>query len=408
MQLNIKSIISSTNQLDHYINENKIDIAILSEIWLKPNNNFKLKNYKLISSCRTLGYGGVAFLIKDDITFTIKHLNNLLPIEALEITTTNLKDNLTLITLYIPPNQNKNVIQTKFNPLINNYNNVNNTLIAGDINAHNSLWESNSKNDTRGTTIADSINLSNFIILNNGDHTYISDSTGVSSAIDITLAHIDIAHNVEWTKTFETLDSDHFVLRISYITEQISYTINKSKLIINYKNLENDLNMLNIEDINTIKHFEKVLEDIFKKNTIQPTDENKYVPKYWWNNYIKNLWLIKNHKLKLYTKFKNDFTKIEYKKAKAKLKLNIKKSKQLNFYQFISEINPNTTLKDIYSKINRFKDNKKKKSNYNFDNQELKDFLEFNYIDHNINYTPNFNFCKITDEFSNERSNFLS
>lgn len=397
MQLNIKSINSSKNQLEHFISINNIDIAILSEIWLKPNSNFSIKNFKLVSSCRTNGYGGVAFLIKNDINFNSTSLNQLLPIEALQITTTNLKDNLNLITLYIPPNINKNVIQSKFNSLINIFNNINNTLIAGDINAHSLLWECNSKIDTRGTIIADAINLSNFIVLNNGDHTYISDSTGNTSAVDITLAHINIAPDLEWIKTFETLDSDHFVLKISYRTNKISYKIKKQKLITNYKLIKKDINSLDADDLYTINEFEKALGNILQKNTFQPTDMNKYIPKYWWNNDIKNLWLIKNHKLKLFTKYKSNFTKIEYKKAKAKLKLNIKISKRNSFQQFINEINPNTSIKDIYSKINLFNDKKKNSSNYNFNDQQIKDFLEFNFTNHNSNYLPNFNFSKINE-----------
>lgn len=54
MQLNIHSINSSKNLLEHYINVSNIDIAILSEIWLKPNDKFKIKNYKLVTPCRTL------------------------------------------------------------------------------------------------------------------------------------------------------------------------------------------------------------------------------------------------------------------------------------------------------------------------------------------------------------------
>lgn len=351
MQINIKSLNTSKHQLDHYINKNNIDIVILSEIYLKPNHNFKIKNYKLVTSCRAFGYGGVGFLVKEDIQFTTSTLNSLLPIEALQITTTNLKDNLTLITVYISPNRSNDEIKIKFNTLIKTFNNVQNTIIAGDINVHNPLWGRNSKLDYRGTFIADFINLSNFIVLNNGDHTYISDSSGNTSAIDITLAHINIARDIEWFKTFETLDSDHFVLRINYLTEKINHQIIKPKIIINYKNLEVDILSIKLENIHTIRDFELILEDLLKKHTIQVTTNNKYVPKYWWNNYINNLWLIKTYKLKLFNKYKNDYTKIEYKKAKAKLKLNIKKSKKENFRQFINEINPNTSIKEIYSKI---------------------------------------------------------
>lgn len=141
----------------------------------------------------------------------------------------------------MPPSANNNLVKSKFNSLINTYNNIPNTLITGDINAHNPLWERNGKIDFRGTFIADFINLSNFIVLNNGEHTYISDSTGNTSAIDISLVHLNIAHDFEWIITFETLDSDHFVLKMSYRTNKISYKINNSKHVTNYKAIGKDL-----------------------------------------------------------------------------------------------------------------------------------------------------------------------
>lgn len=134
--------------------------------------------------------------------------------EIIHITTLNLKTNLNIITLYIPPNINNNSISSKFELLLQQFNNEDNTIIAGDINAHNPLWERNGKNDRRGQLIANSIINSNFIILNNGDHTYISDSTGHTSAPDITLAHTNIAYKMDWEKNFETLNSDHFISKM--------------------------------------------------------------------------------------------------------------------------------------------------------------------------------------------------
>lgn len=43
IQPNIKSIRSSKQMLEHYLHVNNIDIAILSETWLKKMNNFIFK-----------------------------------------------------------------------------------------------------------------------------------------------------------------------------------------------------------------------------------------------------------------------------------------------------------------------------------------------------------------------------
>lgn len=97
------------------------------------------------------------------------------------------------------------------------------------------------------------------------------------------------------------------------------------KFITNFKNFEADSNNIILQKINTLRDFEEYLQASLQKNTKQISDNNNYIPKYWWNDRIKNLWHIKNQKLNLFIKFNNTYTKIEYKKSKAKLKLNIKK-----------------------------------------------------------------------------------
>lgn len=207
IQLNIKSARANKSLLDHYINKNKIDIVILSETWLKKDEIYHIPNYKIETSNSPNGYGGVAIFTKNNIRirYTTKTINNLEPIEIIEIHTTNLIENLKIISIYIPPKTNYNNphIINKFKTLLDLYNNETHTIIAGDINAHNPLWESNHTSDARGDALAEIILDSDFLTLNNGDHTYQSNIDGHTSTIDITLAHSHIAHKFDWKKTLK-------------------------------------------------------------------------------------------------------------------------------------------------------------------------------------------------------------
>ena len=60
-------------------------------------------------------------------------------------------DNLTLINIYIPPSSS---CSTGYMPTLAPYLNGNETLLLEDINAHDTLWNSNLQ-DTRGSTLAD-------------------------------------------------------------------------------------------------------------------------------------------------------------------------------------------------------------------------------------------------------------
>lgn len=58
------------------------------------------------------------------------------PIETIEIATLNLTKNVVLISVYISPSSKIGIVKKQFKTLINDYNNVSNVLIAGDVNAH--------------------------------------------------------------------------------------------------------------------------------------------------------------------------------------------------------------------------------------------------------------------------------
>lgn len=101
LQLNVQSLNKNLNTLNYYINNNNIDICILSEIF-EYNYNVKLTNFKIIAKTRPDNYGGVAILIKNEIQF--RQLNFNTNLDILIIETLNLKSNFTIASAYFPPN----------------------------------------------------------------------------------------------------------------------------------------------------------------------------------------------------------------------------------------------------------------------------------------------------------------
>ena len=71
LQLNVRSLIPKKDIIEHYLEIHQIDVAILSETWLKSDSVIKFRNYEIISRNRNDGYGDVAILTRNDI----KHLD---------------------------------------------------------------------------------------------------------------------------------------------------------------------------------------------------------------------------------------------------------------------------------------------------------------------------------------------
>lgn len=71
LQVISRSLNANKPFIEEYLNKNQIHVAMLSETWLKDTTNTKIKSYNLIAKNRSDGKGGVAFLIKEDISYKI-------------------------------------------------------------------------------------------------------------------------------------------------------------------------------------------------------------------------------------------------------------------------------------------------------------------------------------------------
>lgn len=81
-QNNINSIKPSANRslLTKFL-QHKIDIAILSEVWIKPDEQFNFTGYTFVKKFKDKGYRGVGIWIKNEIDFKLFILPKLHPIE---------------------------------------------------------------------------------------------------------------------------------------------------------------------------------------------------------------------------------------------------------------------------------------------------------------------------------------
>ena len=129
LQWNVRSVSKNRTDLSFLANKHDIDIAILSETWLLPNQNFTFSGYRVYRSDRHDGYGGSAILIKKSIAAAE------IPIDTknskFQATCIKLK-NLSLISIYNSPS---NILSDQqLNNLISNIDSP--FLLLGDFNFH--------------------------------------------------------------------------------------------------------------------------------------------------------------------------------------------------------------------------------------------------------------------------------
>ncbi|KAE9525443.1 hypothetical protein AGLY_014243 [Aphis glycines] len=223
------------------------------------------------------------------------------------------------------------------------------------------MWGCNDT-DQRGRIIEKILDNNNSInILNNGQATRISTSTGNLSAIDLSLSSATITPHLEWNTMPELSSSDHFPIKLTlkytnpdekhsrslkwrlknanwdtYQTEIEKNIINHSLSFSNNNDVEDTMEELSNLIYNTASN-------IFEQNSYS----GKRPPVPWWNKTIKHA--IRNKKT-TFNKFKrtNDFNDfIEFKKYKAL----VRKESTTNIWKKIKVIKgiPTSQIKTILS-----------------------------------------------------------
>ena len=200
MQWNARGLIPKLRELKQHIGNNTYDIICVQGTFLKPDKAVRIEGYNIVRTDRTAGKGGgLAIFLKQDVKYMILPSPPNIEYQIMEISTTTGK--LTIVNVYVPPSTNieTDCYQSLFaRP---------NTIIVGDLNVKNSLWNSPTDN-ARGRAIETLLTQNNFVVLNTGQPTY-QNSLGQTSHIDLTLAASRLATKCTWHVLNNAMGSDH-------------------------------------------------------------------------------------------------------------------------------------------------------------------------------------------------------
>nr|CAH7768671.1 unnamed protein product [Callosobruchus chinensis] len=111
MQWNARSAVANRNSLVHFLHEDNIDIALISETWFKPSSDVLFRGYSIIRSDRFDGRAGVAIFVKHGLQFKELQFSDH-PITDILICGILLQYNnlsVSIISLYKPKNVESNL-----------------------------------------------------------------------------------------------------------------------------------------------------------------------------------------------------------------------------------------------------------------------------------------------------------
>jgi ribonuclease HI len=202
MQWNCNGYRSQYTELKNYLHNVVIkpDIICLQETFLKAPHTVNLYGYSIIRNDREdRPKGGVATFIKNGINY--RQIDGPNDLECICVEIYAKKESIKINNIYIPPEAE--ISEDSFKKLFTSKS----TIVTGDMNGYSALW-GHSGHNRIGRMIEDVVDEMEYVVLNSGEPTY-QGHNGNMSALDITVASMNIAAKCSWTVHENTLGSDH-------------------------------------------------------------------------------------------------------------------------------------------------------------------------------------------------------
>lgn len=263
-----------------FLNNHNVDIACVSETHLKPEESFKISNYKIYRKDRICDFaaGGVAILIKKNIRHDPIIVPNMISFELVGVQIYTLDDNIFKVyCTYLQPS--KQIMASDLNKIFDNEQNP--TILAGDLNSKHPAWYSRVSNPN-GRKLFDIMNRKQWVVYAPDSPTYFpSQRDRFPDVLDILLCqNINCIVN-QYTEM--DLDSDH----IPVIVELDAHTLYcpKPLKLINGKvdwetfkhKIDNKVHIeTNLDDINKIDGAIDTLTQNIKQSILESTATKSY------------------------------------------------------------------------------------------------------------------------------------
>lgn len=160
--------------------------------------------------------GGILILIRKSIAFVdIPVISPHPAVELCEIKLTKTIPSLDIIVCYrgtVPPPDK--LSQNTFDDIASLIDDDSHTILAGDFNAHNIVWNSD-HTDSYGEYLLNSIGKKDLSLHNPNTLTHQNPGNGSLSKIDLILSTMNIASNIIISVLDDTWGSDHFPISCS-------------------------------------------------------------------------------------------------------------------------------------------------------------------------------------------------
>lgn len=201
---NANGISPKKQELDHFLAEHQVDVALIQETFLKPCHRFTMSNYIIYRDDRDRApRGGTLILVKKNINHAqpIKPVLHVTEATMVSVTMSN-NSQLQLVSVYQQNGITHPIDPRDYHSLLGD--DQKRILIGGDFNAKHVTWGNHSSNPN-GVAIKALQDHLMFSLIQPDEPTHFG--TGRSDVLDIFLSkNLELMHDIE---VFHELSSDH-------------------------------------------------------------------------------------------------------------------------------------------------------------------------------------------------------
>ena len=366
----------SINQRKHELPTilKSIDIFLCVESWLKDsddNKNFMFASgfVQLKKNRQHSRGGGILIMVRRAIAFREISIHSPDPsVELCGIKLTNTNPVLDIIVCYRAPGLI--LTQSQWDTIVSNINKNYSSILIGDFNCHNVIWNCDST-DKNGERLAESIDNNDLFLHNSNTITRCDPTNNNHSNIDLVFSTLNIAQNISTYVYDETLGSDHYPVLCTIDLDKNLYIQKSFKIKTKRTNWDIFTNELNsnfytfftaeYESYSPRQKYETFVDVLIKcLKTSTPAkrfDSQKKLknPVPWWDDECDRIKRLRKAAFKKW-KFSQDLDDhITYKKLNSVAIKTFKTKKKECFRKFAETINLQMNTSYVWNKCKIFK-----------------------------------------------------
>ena len=298
--------------------------------------------------------GGSAILSRLDVPYTTISLNTTLQAVAVQI---YLEKTYTVCSIYLPPNEDipRSRIESLLNELPRPF------LLLGDVNARHYLWGDTTRN-RRGDIFHSLLEDDNIYLLNSGEPTHLHTQTGSLTAIDLSICSTEIAPDFTWEVGCSTRGSDHYPITIRTIFSEPQQRPPKWCLHrADWTSFQRACNFdRSVDDFGTVDeavdYFVARLHYAASLSIPRTSGTFRRRPVPWWNERCAAARNASRRAEKRYKRVpSSEALKITFLGARARYRKVLKDSRRESWRTYVSSINSNTPIDEVWQRIRKMK-----------------------------------------------------